>query len=160
MKKVFASLLSLSILLLAGCAPAANVAAAPSDAASDIAAAPSPEVQPSATTAPEAAAKAEYSKITPEQAKEIMDSNNDVIILDVRTAEEFAEGHIQNAVLLPDSEIRGTAAEVLPDKSAEILAYCRSGRRSAAASKELVDMGYTNVKDFGGIIDWTYETVK
>lgn len=102
---------------------------------------------------------AEYTKITQEQAKEIMDGGSGAIVLDVRTEEEFAEGHIPNATLLPDVEIEKRAAEVLPDKSAEILVYCRSGRRSEAAAKALVKMGYTNVKDFGGIIDWPYEIV-
>lgn len=83
-----------------------------------------------------------------------------IIILDVRTEEEFAEGHIPNAVLLPDTEVKQRAEELLPDKEQTILVYCRSGRRSALAAQELADMGYTNVYDFGGILDWTGDVVK
>ncbi len=100
-----------------------------------------------------------YQKITAEEAKKIIDSEN-VIILDVRTQEEYNEGHIKNAILLPDTEITSKAYEVLKDKDAKILVYCRSGRRSAQASKKLINMGYTNVYDFGGIIDWKYEIEK
>lgn len=100
-----------------------------------------------------------YQKITAEEAKKIIDSEN-VIILDVRTQEEYNEGHIKDAILLPDTEITSKAYEVLKDKDAKILVYCRSGRRSAQASKKLINMGYTNVYDFGGIIDWKYEIEK
>lgn len=98
-------------------------------------------------------------KITSEEAKEIMDSQTDYIILDVRTAEEFAEGHIENAILIPDYEIADRAETELPDKNQLILVYCRSGRRSAISASELEQMGYTNIKDFGGIIDWQYEII-
>lgn len=84
----------------------------------------------------------------------------DVIILDVRTQAEFAEGHIPNALLLPDNEIKQRAEELLPDKEQTILVYCRSGRRSELAAKELIQLGYTNVYDFGGILDWTGDVVK
>ncbi len=83
----------------------------------------------------------------------------DVIIIDVRTEAEFAEGHIENAVLLPDYDIEANASEILTDKSAVILVYCRSGVRSEAAAKKLAQMGYSNIYDFGGIIDWPYEMV-
>jgi rhodanese-related sulfurtransferase len=102
--------------------------------------------------------KNDYIKITPQEAQKMMDQN--IIILDVRTQAEFAEGHIPNAVLLPDTEIKQRAEELLPDKEQTILVYCRSGRRSALAAQELADMGYTNVYDFGGILDWTGEVVK
>jgi rhodanese-related sulfurtransferase len=102
--------------------------------------------------------KAEYRKISPSQAIEMMDE--DSIILDVRTQSEFDEGHIPNAVLLPGDEIAQRADEVLPDKDQTILVYCRSGRRSALAAKELVELGYTNVYDFGGILDWPGDLVK
>lgn len=102
--------------------------------------------------------KVEYKKITPTEAMEMM--NDDVVILDVRTQAEFDEGHIPNAVLLPDTEITQRAEEVLPDKEQTILVYCRSGRRSALAAKALLDLGYTDVYDFGGILDWTGEIVK
>ena len=101
-----------------------------------------------------------YEQITAEQAKTIMDTGNDYVIIDARTEEEFAEGHIKNAILIPEYEIKDRAEKELPDKDALILVYCRSGRRSKIASEELVKLGYTNVKEFGGIIDWPYKTVK
>jgi len=104
------------------------------------------------------AAGAEYHKITAAQAKERMDSGDDLIVLDVRTQEEYDAGHIENAVLLPNETISDTEPDLLPDKDAEILIYCRSGNRSAQAANKLVAMGYTNVYDFGGIVDWPYDT--
>jgi len=101
-----------------------------------------------------------YEQITPQQAKEIMDTEQDYIIIDARTEEEFAEGHIEDAILIPEYEIKDRAEKELPDKEQLILVYCRSGRRSKIASEELVKLGYTNVKEFGGIIDWPYEVVK
>lgn len=101
-----------------------------------------------------------YEQITAEQAKTIMDTEKDYVIIDARTEEEFAEGHIENAILIPEYEIKDRAEKELPDKEQLILVYCRSGRRSKIASEELVNLGYTNVKEFGGIIDWPYETVK
>ena len=103
---------------------------------------------------------ASYEQITPEEAKSIMDTESDYIIIDARTAEEFAAGHIEDAILIPEYEIANRAKKELPDKDALILVYCRSGRRSKIASEELVKLGYTNVKEFGGIIDWPYEIVK
>lgn len=100
-----------------------------------------------------------YSKITAQEAQEMM-AQEGVIILDVRTQDEFAEGHIPNAVLLPDTEVKQRAEEMLPDKEQTILVYCRSGRRSALTAQELADMGYTSVYDFGGILDWTGDVVK
>lgn len=100
-----------------------------------------------------------YKKISAEDAKIIMDSE-DVIILDVRTQEEYNGGHIENALLLPVTDIKDKADGILTDKDAKILVYCRSGNRSAAASKELISMGYTNVYDFGGISSWPYDLVK
>ena len=101
-----------------------------------------------------------YEQITAEQAKTIMDAEKDYIIIDARTEEEFAEGHIENAILIPEYEIANRAEKELPDKEQLILVYCRSGRRSKIASEELVKLGYTNVKEFGGIIDWPYDIVK
>jgi rhodanese-related sulfurtransferase len=89
-----------------------------------------------------------------------MDSEKDYVIIDARTQEEFDGGHIPGAVLIPEYEIADRAEKELPDKNQLILVYCRSGRRSKIASQALVDLGYTNVKEFGGIIDWEYETVK
>ena len=99
-----------------------------------------------------------YRQITQEEAKTIMDTEKDYIIIDARTEEEFAAGHIANAILIPEYEIAERAEAELPNKDALILVYCRSGRRSKIASEELVKLGYANVKEFGGIIDWPYET--
>ena len=101
-----------------------------------------------------------YEQITAEQAKTIMDTEKDYVIIDARTEEEFAEGHIENAILIPEYEIANRAEKELPDKEQLILVYCRSGRRSKIASEELVKLGYINVKEFGGIIDWPYDIVK
>lgn len=103
--------------------------------------------------------KTQYVKISPAEAKEIMD-NEESIVLDVRTKDEYDQGHIEGAVLLPVDEISAKAEEVLKDKKEKILVYCRSGNRSATAAKTLIEMGYENVLDFGGIIDWPYEIVK
>ena len=99
-----------------------------------------------------------YQVLTPQQAKDMIDMDADVIILDVRTESEFREMRIPGAVLLPDSMIAEMAEDVLPDKGAVILVYCRSGLRSANATHELIGMGYFNVFDFGGILDWPFET--
>jgi rhodanese-related sulfurtransferase len=101
----------------------------------------------------------EYSKITAKEAKERMDKDSAITILDVRSEEEFNTGHIEGAILIPDTDILGKASETLTDKSATILVYCRSGRRSALAAADLVELGYSNVYDFGGIIDWKYDIV-
>ena len=100
-----------------------------------------------------------YEQITPAEAKEIMDNENGYVILDVRTQEEYDEAHIDGAILIPDYEIADKAESVLKDKDQLLLVYCRSGRRSKNAASELVSLGYTNVKEFGGIIDWPYETI-
>lgn len=101
-----------------------------------------------------------YENISAEEAKKIMDTEENYVILDVREQEEFDEGHIPNAVLIPYTEIKNQAAEKLPDKDRLILVYCRSGRRSKIAAENLAELGYGKVKEFGGIIDWKYETVK
>ena len=101
-----------------------------------------------------------YEQITAEEAKAIMDTETDYIIIDARTEEEYAEGHIEGAILIPEYEIADRAEAELPDKDALILVYCRSGRRSKIAAEELVKLGYTDVREFGGLIDWPYETVK
>ena len=101
--------------------------------------------------------EAVYVNITAEEAKKIMDTEDGYIILDVRTQEEYDQGHIPGAVLIPDTEIEAKAEEVLTDKDQLLLVYCRSGRRSKLAAEALVELGYTNIKEFGGIIDWPYE---
>jgi rhodanese-related sulfurtransferase len=88
-----------------------------------------------------------------------MEENKSVIVVDVRTESEYKEGHIEGAILIPNETIIDTPPEELPDFDSEILVYCRSGNRSQQAAEKLVKMGYTNVSDFGGIIDWPYETV-
>ena len=103
--------------------------------------------------------EAEYMNITAEEAKKIMDTESDYIILDVRTEEEFAQGHIPGAMLIPDYAIREKAETALPDKDALILVYWRSGRRSKNAAQILAELGYSNIREFGGIMSWPYETV-
>ena len=98
-----------------------------------------------------------YEVITPNEAKEIMDSEQVFIILDVRSEEEFNEGHIPGAILIPHEQIKDKAEDILHDKNIQILVYCRSGRRSKIAAEALVQLGYTHVKEFGGIIDWPFE---
>ena len=100
--------------------------------------------------------KAMYEQITAEEAKKIMDSGEEHIVLDTREQDEYDEGHIPGAILIPYTEIENKAIELLPDKDKLILVYCRSGRRSKIAAESLVKLGYTNVKEFGGIIDWPY----
>ncbi|MCI8802957.1 MAG: rhodanese-like domain-containing protein [Oscillibacter sp.] len=95
--------------------------------------------------------------LSAEEAKERLEANPAVILLDVRSQEEYDGGHIPGAVCLPNEDIQADLP--LPfDKDAELLVYCRSGRRSAEAAEKLAAMGYTNVADFGGIQDWPYET--
>ena len=100
-----------------------------------------------------------YMNITAEEAKKIMDTESEYVVLDVRTEEEFAQGHIPGAMLIPDYAIREEADKALPNKDALILVYCRSGRRSKNAAQVLLELGYTNIREFGGILDWPYETV-
>ncbi len=115
---------------------------------------------PTAIVVSEKGEKAMYEIITAEEAKKIMDSDEDLVILDVREQDEFDEGHIPGAILISYTEIDAKAEEMLPDKHKQILVYCRSGRRSKIAAESLAKLGYTNVKEFGGIIDWPYEVEK
>ena len=98
-----------------------------------------------------------YVNITAEEAKQIMDKEEGFIILDVRTQEEYDQGHIPGAIVISHEEIAEKAEKVLTDKDQLILVYCRSGRRSKIAAEALVALGYNNIKEFGGIIDWPYE---
>ena len=100
---------------------------------------------------------ASYEQITQEEAKQIMDTTNGYILLDTRTQEEYDQSHIPDALLIPHTEIAERAEEELPDKDQLILVYCRSGNRSKQASEVLAELGYTNVKEFGGINTWPYE---
>lgn len=98
-----------------------------------------------------------YQQITQENAKMMMDEQN-VVILDVREQEEYNSGHIPGAILLPVGTIRkDTAAAVIPEIDSTVLVYCRSGNRSTKASEALVELGYTNIYEFGGISTWPYE---
>ena len=101
--------------------------------------------------------EAVYVNITAEEAKAIMDTEEGYVILDTRTREEYDQGHIPGAIQISHDEITEKAEEVLTDKDQLILVYCRSGRRSKIAAEALVELGYTNIKEFGGIIDWPYE---
>ena len=135
MKKITA-ILSLSLLfLLSACSPS----------------------EPSASGSGSEDVFPEPVKITAEEAHERMTAGTPVVV-DVRTAGEYAEGHIPGAIPLPNEEIGTEPPAQLPVLDAEILIYCRSGNRSAQAATKLSDMGYTNLSDFGGIIDWPYET--
>ncbi len=98
-----------------------------------------------------------YKSITADEAHQMM-MDEKVVILDVRTADEYKDGHIKDAILIANESITDTPPALLPMKDAKILVYCRSGNRSKQASQKLFDMGYTNVYEFGGINDWTYET--
>lgn len=102
----------------------------------------------------------EYLQVSAEEAKQMMSDYPDAVILDVREADEYNSGHIPDAVLLPYGDIPEKAHIVLPDKEKMILIYCRSGRRSKIAAESLTALGYTAVYEFGGIIDWSYETQK
>ena len=139
MKKIASFLaLAASLLTLSACASPAAAAATP---------------------APTATATVEYKKISAADAKARMDSGDTIVILDVRTQEEYDAGHIAGAILIPNETIADKQPALLPDLDAEILVYCRSGNRSAQAAKKLIAIGYTNVVDFGGIIDWPYDVV-
>ena len=103
--------------------------------------------------------KVAYHKISAEEAYEIM-ASQEVVVVDVRTREEYESRHIENAVLVPNESIGSEMPEALPDKEATLLIYCRSGRRSKDAAQKLLALGYQSVYDFGGVIDWPYELVK
>lgn len=101
-----------------------------------------------------------YQQVVAEAAKELMDTEDDYVILDARTQTEYDEGHIPGAILIPHDTVATAAENALPDKDQLILVYCRSGNRSKEASQALVDLGYTNVVEFGGINSWPYEVEK
>jgi rhodanese-related sulfurtransferase len=101
-----------------------------------------------------------YNQISMTEAVSMMEEEEDYIILDVRTAEEYEQKHITGAINVPNEEIGNEEIELLPDKDAIILVYCRSGNRSKQASQKLANMGYTNIVEFGGIGEWAGEIVK
>ena len=102
--------------------------------------------------------KATYQTISPEAANKRLNTEKDIVLLDVRTVEEYTEKHIPGSVLIPVEVIKTQATEKLKDKNAVIFVYCRSGNRSATAAQALADMSYTNVNNLGGINNWPYET--
>jgi rhodanese-related sulfurtransferase len=100
-----------------------------------------------------------YRQITMDEAVDMMAQESDYIILDVRRPDEFAAGHIPNAINVPNETIGTFEIPELPDKDQLIMVYCRSGRRSKEAAEKLLKLGYTNIVEFGGILDWKGETV-
>lgn len=134
MKKSVMILLAVTLILLSACGAASQ-------------------------TATEVTTSAAYTQISSSQAMEMMGKEQNYIILDVRTQEEYESGHIPNAICVPNETIGTSDIPELPDKGQLIMVYCRSGRRSKEAAQKLADMGYTNIVEFGGIIDWTGETV-
>ena len=101
-----------------------------------------------------------YMNINAEKAKEMMDGLEKFVLLDARSEEEFLEGHIPGAMVIPHDESEERAEAEIPEKDVPVFVYCRSGNRSKTASKALVDLGYSEVYEFGGIIDWPYEIEK
>ena len=101
-----------------------------------------------------------YKQISQEEAAQMMEEDDGHVIVDVRTQEEYDEGHIPGDICIPNEEITDTKPELLPDVDQVILIYCRSGRRSKEAAEKLFNMGYTHIYEFGGIIDWTGEIEK
>ena len=101
-----------------------------------------------------------YMNIGPEKAKEMMENLDEFVLLDARSEEEFSEGHIPGAIVIPHEEISERAESEIPEKDVPVFVYCRSGRRSKIAAEELVSLGYSEVYEFGGIIDWPYEIEK
>jgi len=100
-----------------------------------------------------------FKKLSHVEAKKIIDNEKSVVILDVREPEEVNEGYIDGAVFIPNGDILENAQKIIPDKNKKILVYCRSGKRSREACEKLVKIGYKNVYDFGGIMDWPFEIV-
>jgi len=108
-------------------------------------------------TEPDKIKKGQYAKINTQQAKEIMDADVAFVLLDVRELDEYQEGRISGAILVPYTEIENSISLIVSDKEMIILVYCRSGRRSKIAAELLLSLGYSKVYDMGGIVDWPYE---
>ena len=104
--------------------------------------------------------KIDYVQITQEEAKRIMEEETGYLIVDVRTQEEYAEGHIPGAINIPNESIGNTNPSQLPDQKQKLLIYCRSGNRSKQAAEKLAALGYSNVYEFGGINTWNGEIEK
>lgn len=101
-----------------------------------------------------------YEIISREIAHDIMSKPGNYVVVDVREADEYAAGHIPDAISVPLSNLEKVALEKIPEKKILLLVYCRSGRRSKIAAGKLAKLGYVNIKEFGGIIDWKYEITK
>lgn len=99
-----------------------------------------------------------YNNISPSEAKKRLENEKNIVLLDVRTREEYEEKHIPDSVLIPVDILADEAGNTLTDKNVPVFIYCRSGRRSVTAAKILIEKGYTDVYNLGGIIDWPYET--
>ena len=104
--------------------------------------------------------KSTFQQISQEEAKRLMDTETGGVILDVRSKEEYVEGHINGAICIPVETINDTVINQLPDKNQMILVYCRSGYRSAMAAEILAKLGYTDIREFGGIMNWTFGTTR
>ena len=146
MKKAAAILLA--AVLLAGCQ------GAPASSSSSVSA------ESSVSQSTRVPQEDSWESITPEEAKKMMDEDENVLVVDVRTQEEYDSGHIPGAVLVINEEIGSEPPSQLPDKDQTLLLYCRSGRRSKEAAGKLAELGYTQVYEFGGIQDWPYEVTK
>lgn len=118
---------------------------------------PSVPLEESPSSSSQSAGEEAYHKITADEAKKMMDEGG-VTVVDVRRAEEYAQAHIPGALLVPNETIGDEPPQALPDKDAVLLVHCRTGVRSRQASDKLVELGYRQVYDFGGIADWKYET--
>lgn len=101
-----------------------------------------------------------FQQISPEDAKEMMDEQDDIVILDVRTEAEYEDGHIEGAIVIPVNELEFVVESEIEDYEQTILVYCRSGNKSKMAAVILTELGYHNVYEFGGIMDWPYGIVK
>ncbi|MEG0751750.1 MAG: rhodanese-like domain-containing protein [Oscillospiraceae bacterium] len=141
-------ILTAALLALLFCACSSNTAQPHVDAPSS-----GGEQQTSGTTG------AQYHKITSAAAKKYLDGGAELTLVDVRTNEEFAEGHIEGAINIPNEDIADSAPAALPETDSLILVYCRSGKRSRQAAEKLVALGYSEVYDFGGINSWSYGVV-
>ena len=155
MKKYMSFVLCVLTLFLGACSSTDNITPEPSETIN--AESSAPVTEPETTPAPTSYT---YVQISQDEAKSIIDSDTPHIILDVRTNQEYDMGHIPGAIVIPVEEITESAPSILTDKNALILVYCRSGNRSKVASEALANMGYSNVREFGGIIDWQYETTR
>ena len=147
MKKVFGLILTGVLLTASGCSGSNNTAAESS------------KTEVAAETVTEKKEEDGYMHIDQETAKEMMKKDDGHVILDVRSKKEYDAGHIPGAISIPNEDIGSEKPDKLPDSAQVILVYCRSGNRSRQASQKLAELGYTNVYDFGGINDWTGETV-